>query len=64
MSSPAGTHLVKFTLQKKKGKREKERGRKIPLILCWWKKVNLLQLQFNLDRWTLKQEPVPNKSHA
>lgn len=36
----------------------------MPLILSWWKKVNLLQLPFNLDRWTLKQEPVPNKSHA
>lgn len=47
-----------------KGERGKRKGKKIPLILSWWKKVNLLQLLFNLDQWTLKQEPMPNKSHA
>lgn len=50
--------------RKKKGEREKRKKKKAPLILCWWKKVNLHQLLFNLDRWTIKQEPVPNKSHA
>lgn len=51
-------------LFKKKGKRRKKEKKTLPLILTWWKKVNLLQLLFNLDRWTLKQEPVLNKSHA
>lgn len=43
---------------------EKERGGGVPLILSQWKKVNLLQLLFNLRRWTLKLGSVPNKSHA
>lgn len=43
---------------------EKEQGGGVPLILSQWKKVNLLQLLFNLRRWTLKPGLVPNKSHA
>lgn len=34
------------------------------MILSQWKKVNLLQLLFNLQRWTLKPGLGPNQSHA